>query len=253
LESMRTLALIAGLLVMTRLQSADLHRAGLQMEAAFPVLKVVSGQVEALSATSRVSLVWLQEGQRKRYFPDLPKDSLIARVESEQVLVPLSASAQVVVSTAMGCHLQMLEAVAPLALANVPEGQAIHMSAGARVRLRSQRWLALVRAPAGAKRGAGKAAYALDLLLDTPSRGDCGPTLELDLGRPVPARLLKTHPPRLAFKKLQNLRYCLPAGSARRVFIELSDAALIAYPPMNLKQREASQRLVQEALSQGTP
>jgi hypothetical protein len=97
--------------------------------------------------------------------------------------------------------------------------------------------------------GQGKATYHLLLDLEAGPSQACGPLLELDLGRKVPSRLIKTQPAELKFKRLQSLTWCLPPAGARQVEFEISDAVLKTYPPLTLRQHEASQRVV-HALAQ---
>jgi hypothetical protein len=216
---------------------------------AFPLLQ--GAGVRTLSASAKVTLAWLQEGERRSWFPELPADAVVVRMNTVLLLAPVSATATVLVQPApvsgTGRSLIRLGSVdGKLAVEPSGEGRLLTLHPGSQAEVIGTLLFALERLPQGGKRGAGKAAYHLDLALDLPAAGACVPQLDLDLGRKVSARLIKTVPPRLSFKAARTLRWCSDGGPDAVLGVEVSDAVLKAYPPMTLAQRDASKRLVEE-------
>jgi hypothetical protein len=221
---------------------------------AFPRLTLEEGAGLKVSASAQATLAWLQEGERRRYFPEMPSGAALVMVESEQEIRSgaHAASGDVLLGDEGPLErgsLQVSGAEGDFSMKALARGLRFRLGPGSLFRLRS-RWLApLYARPAVAHLGQGKAAYHLILDLEAGPSPACGPLLELDLGRRVPSRLIKTQPADLEFKRLQSLTWCLPPAGARQVEFEISDAVLKTYPPLTLRQHEASQRVV-EALAQ---
>lgn len=216
---------------------------------AFPRLELEEGAGLKVSASAQATLAWLQEGERRRYFPEMPQGAVLVMVESEQeIRAGRSAATGDVLLAEEGPlergSVQVAGAEGDFSMKALARGLRFRLGPGSLFRLRS-RWLApLYARPAVAHLGQGKSAYRLVLDLDAGPTPACGPLLELDLGRKVPSRLIKTLPANLEFKRLQSLTWCLPPAEARQVEFEISDAVLKTYPPLTLRQHEESQKVV---------
>ncbi len=179
---------------------------------AFPRLALEAGGELAVSASAQATLAWLQEGERRRYFPELPPGAALVLVESEQeIRSGARAGAGEATLAEEGPlesgSLRVAGAEGDFSMKPRPGGLSFRLGPGSLFRLKS-RWLApLCIRPAGARLGLGKAAYHLLLDLEAGPSQACGPLLELDLGRKVPSRLIKTEPAKLEFRRLQNLTW----------------------------------------------
>ncbi len=296
------------------------------------------GSLEALSVSARARLAWMQEGERRRYFPDQEPDSLLLRVETRLALENPGPSGRFFLGLpepetgfylGLTCGVRggsgtarVLKPVLRefLESGGAPQIQVYQGRLKNGVPVRTERWISgggedgrgrspstkmggrvyskLYVFPLSLSRGAGavlelsyytfvhrqqnppvfrrfnwgrayalpglgssiwgraplgqgKASYFFDLALlplrtfSASRSGAC--SVSVDLGRPIASRWLALKAPDRRFHHKQSVDLRLPLALARDLPMTISDAVLRHYPPMSLKQKEASHAMVLDA------